>query len=173
LRQVHRRDRRIDTAPGHFVEGLRQGGVQFTDELTAADGGRVGGAFATDQDDAGGQGVGFSANHSTIKLRSHRPGAGEGKAGADHRVEKGFPAGTGGAGLALGLRLLEGVVDRHRKGRMRLVGQILDGAGHAIEEEGFGLILTIVPVRCSDQFLGLGDGYGGIKTGEDRFQTLA
>ena len=58
-----------------------------------------------------------------------------GEAGADHRVEKGLPAGAGGARVALALRLLKGVVDGDRKGRVRLLGEPVHRLRHAIEKE--------------------------------------
>ena len=54
--------------------------------------------------------------------RSHRPSAMDRKAGTDHCVEKGLPAGAYGSfGSNIALRLLEGVaVDGHREGRVGL-----------------------------------------------------
>ena len=72
LREVHRRDGRtvVAGAFGHLVEGLGQHGVQLAQELAAGDGGRVGGALAADEDDAGGEGVGAYAYDARVSVRS-------------------------------------------------------------------------------------------------------
>jgi hypothetical protein len=96
-----------------------------------------------------------------------------GEAGADHRVEKGLPAGAGGALVALALGLLEGVVDGDREGRVRLLGQAVHRLRHAVEEERLGLLLAAVAVGRGDQFLGLGHGQRGEEVGEDGPQRAA
>jgi hypothetical protein len=96
---------------------------------------------------------------SRIALGAHRPGAADGEAGLDDGGEKGVPTRVGRAFLAAALGLLEGVVDGHRKGRVRLLGQPVHGLGHAVEEEGFGLFLAAVAVGRGDEFLGLGHGH--------------
>ena len=106
-------------------------------------------------------------------FRPHRPGAGDGEAGADHRVEKGLPAGAGGAFVAIALGLLEGVVDGDRKGRVRLLGEAVHRLRHAVEEERLGLLLAAVAVGRGDQLLGLGHGERGEEVGEDGLQRAA
>ena len=106
-------------------------------------------------------------------LRPHRPGAADGEAGADHRVEEGVPAGAGGAVVAVALGLLEGVVDGDREGRVRLLGEAVHRLRHAVEEERLGLLLAAVAVGRGDQFLGLGHGERGEEVGEDGLQRAA
>ena len=60
LRQVHRRDvAALQVGERHGQLGLERG-----DELAARGGGRIGGARAADEDDAGGEGVGADADHA-------------------------------------------------------------------------------------------------------------
>ena len=107
------------------------------------------------------------------QFRSHRPSAADGETGADHRVEKGLPASAGCAFVALGLRLLEGVVDGDWKSWVRLLGETVHRLRHAIEEEGLRLLLAAMAVRRGDQFLGLGHGERGEEIGKDRLQRAA
>ena len=65
------------------------------------------------------------------------------------------------------LRLLEGVVDRDRESRVRLLGEAVHRLRHAVEEERLGLLLAAVAVRRGDQFLGLGHGERGEQIRED------
>ena len=51
---------------------------------------------------------------------------------------------------------------------MRLFGKAVHGLGHAVEEEGFGLLLAAVAVGCRHQFLGLGHGQRGKEVGKNR-----
>ncbi|MOA53496.1 hypothetical protein D3C78_1769640 [compost metagenome] len=50
---------------------------------------------------------------------------------------------------------------------MGLLGQVVHRCGHAIEEEGFGLVLAAMAIWGGHQFLGLGHGHGGVQAGED------
>ncbi len=43
---------------------------------------------------------------------------------------------------------------------MRLFGKVLHSLSHTFKEEGFGGGLVAVTIGESDQFLGLGNGYG-------------
>ena len=95
------------------------------------------------------------------------------EAGADHRVEKGLPAGAGCALVAFALGLLEGVVDGDREGRMRLLGESVHRLRHAVEEERLRLLLAAVAIGDGDQFLGLGHGERGEEVREDRLQRAA
>ena len=69
---------------------------------------------------------------------------------------------------ALALGLLDGVVAGDREGRMRLLGQAVHGLGHAVEEEGFGLLLAAVAVWRGHQFFGFGHGHRGEQVGKHR-----
>ena len=102
-------------------------------------------------------------------LRPHWPGAGDGEAGLDHRVEKGLPAGAGSAVCAVALGLLEGVVDGDREGRVRLLGEAVHRLRHAVEEEGLRLLLAAVAIGRGDQFLGLGHRERGEEVGKTGF----
>jgi hypothetical protein len=124
---------------GHGVQRLGQHRVQFADEVAAGNGGASAGRVAADQDDAGGQGVGAGTNHAVAQLCAHRPSAVNSEAGAQHGRQEGLPAGSWRCLPRLGVGLLEGVVDRDRKGRMCLLGQVVHGRGHAVQKEGFGL----------------------------------
>ncbi len=106
-------------------------------------------------------------DHAVCSLRSHRPSAADGEAGADHCVEEGLPAGACCAFVAIALGLLEGVVDGDRKGRVRLLGEAVHRLRHAVEEERLRLLLAAVAVGRGDQFLGLGHGERGEEVGED------
>jgi hypothetical protein len=127
-------------------------------------------------------------DHAVAKLRAHGPGAGDGKASADHGVEKGLPAGAGhpweggrparhktraGRPRSQGFGLLEGVVDRDRKGRVRLFGEAVHRLRHAVQEELLGLFLAAVAVGRGDQFLGLGHGQRGEEVGKDGLERAA
>ena len=68
------------------------------------------------------------------------------EASTNYRVEKGFPASTGSAPVALALRLLEGVVDSDRKRGMGLVGKALHRQRHAGEEELLCLLLAAMAI---------------------------
>ena len=91
LRQVHRRDvAALEVGERHGQLSLERG-----DELAARGGGRVGGARAADEDDAGGEGVGvLRRSCGCSQLRAHRPSAADGEASANHRVEERLPAGA-------------------------------------------------------------------------------
>ena len=66
LRQVHRRDvAALQVGERHGQLGLERG-----DELAARGGGRVGGARAADEDDAGGEGVGARCRSCGCRVRS-------------------------------------------------------------------------------------------------------
>ena len=71
------------------------------------------------------------------------------------------------------LRLLEGVVDGDREGRVRLLGEAVHRLRHAVEEERLGLLLAAVAVWRRDQLLGLGHGERGEEVGKDRPQRAA
>ena len=116
--------------------------------------------------------VAIPTNHRLI-LRPHRPSAGDGETGTDHRIEEGLPAGAGGAFLAIALRLLEGVVDGDRKGRVRLLGEAVHRLRHAVKEERLRLLLAAVAIRRGNQFFGLGHGERGEEVGEDGLQRAA
>ena len=131
LCQVHWRD----VAALEVGERVGQFGLERVEELAAGGGGRVSGARAADEDDAGGEGVGVHSSHSIAEFRPHRPCTADGEARADHRVEEGLPSGAGGAFGALALRLLEGVIDGDREGRMRLLGQAVHRLGHAVRKK--------------------------------------
>ena len=131
------------------------------------------GARAADEDDAGGEGVGVDASTCGFALGSHRPGAADGEASADHRVEEGLPAGAGGAFGAVALGLLEGIIDSDREGRVRLLGEAVHRLGHAVEEERLGLLLAAMAVGSGDQLLGLGHSERGEEVGEDGPQRAA
>src|SRR5262249_62255175 len=107
-------------------------------------------------------------------LRPDRPSPGDGEARSDHRTEKSIPASTGGSlPVAFGLRLLEGVADRDREPRVRLLDETTHRVRHAFEEERLRLDLTPVPVWRGDQLLGLGHGESREEIGEDRLQRAA
>ena len=154
-------------------ERVGQLGLERVEELAARGGGCIRGARAADEDDAGGEGVGASADASGCSFRPHRPGAADGKAGADDRVEEGLPARAGGAVCAVALGLLEGVVDGDWEGRVRLLGEAVHRLRHAIEKEGLCLLLAAVAIGAGDQFLGLGYGERGEEVGEDGPQRAA
>ena len=75
--------------------------------------------------------------------------------------------------LALALGLLEGVVDRDRKGRMRLLSETMHRLCHAVEEKCLGLLLAAVAIRRGDQFLGLRHGERSEKFRKDGPQRTA
>jgi len=50
---------------------------------------------------------------------------------------------------------------------VRLLGEPVHRLRHAVEEEGFRLLLAAVAVGRGDQLLGLGDGERGEEIGED------
>jgi hypothetical protein len=52
---------------------------------------------------------------------------------------------------------------------VRLLGEPVHRLGHAIEEEGLGLLLAAVAVGRCHQFFGLGHGQRGEKIGENGF----
>ena len=147
---------------------LRQLGLERGDELAAGGGGGVGGALAADEDDAGGEGVGADANCMRAP-RSVRIGqvplmAKPASMTAARKVSQPVlvvPL------VAIALRLLEGVVDGDREGRMRLLGEAVHRLRHAVEEESLGLLLAAVAVGRGDQLLGLGHGERGEEIGED------
>ena len=96
------------------------------------------------------------------------------KPALNHRIEKGFPAGAGGAVQSLSaLGLLEGVVDGDREGWMRLLGEAVHRLCHAVKKERLRLLLAAVAVGRGDQFLGLGHGERGEEIGEDGLQRTA
>ena len=90
-----------------------------------------------------------------FSLCAHRPGTADGKTGVDDCGQEGVPAGIGRSINSVTLRLLEGVVDGHREGRMRLVAESMHCLRHAVEEEGLGLLLAPMAVGRGDQLLGL------------------
>ena len=144
LREVHRRDvAALEVGERHGQLGLERG-----DELAARGGGGRVGARAADEDDAGGEGVGRLAAHTAVVLGAHRPGAADGEPGADHGVKECLPAGAGRAVDRIALGLLEGVVDRDREGRVRLLGEAVHRLRHAVEEERLGAVLAAVASRA-------------------------
>ena len=94
------------------------------------------GARPADEDDAGGEGV-VARNRAVALACSVRIGQVplNAKAGPNHSVQKCLPTGTGSSVLAIALGLLECVVNRDRKRRMRLLGETVHRLRHAIEEE--------------------------------------
>ena len=71
------------------------------------------------------------------------------------------------------LRLLEGVVDGDREGRVRLFHETAHRLSHAVEEEGLGGVLTSVAVGRSHQFFGLRHGQRREQVREHRLQGAA
>ena len=170
LRQVHR----CDVAVLEVGERVGQLGLERGDELAARGGGRIRGARAADEDDAGGEGVGADAIDCEL-LSSVRIGqvplmAKPARITASRKVSQ--PVLAVPSSL-VALRLLEGVVDGDRKGRVRLLGEAVHRLRHAVEEECFRLLLAAMAVRRGDQLLGLGHGERGEEIGEDRLQRAA
>ena len=56
---------------------------------------------------------------------------------------------------------------------MRLLGEPVHGAGHAVQKEGFGRFLAAVAVGRGDQFFSLGDRQCGEQIGKYRLQRAA
>ena len=171
LRKIHRRDiAALQMGERHGQLGLKRG-----HEIATSGGRCIGSVRAADKDDAGGEGVGALSDHSTVVFCPHRPGAGDGEAGFDNGGQEGVPASAGGTALsiALALRLLEGVVDGYRKGRVRLLGEAVHRLGHAVEKEGLRLFLAAVAVGSGYKLLGLGHGESGKEFGKDRLQRAA
>src|SRR5260221_8932279 len=100
-------------------KGKRQLSLERSDEVAPHGGGRVWCALTADQHNAGGECVGADTDRAGASLSAHRPSTGDCKPGADDRVEEGLPATARRAGLALALRLLEGVVDGDWEVRVR------------------------------------------------------
>ena len=75
--------------------------------------------------------------------------------------------------VVVALRLLEGVVDGDREGRVRLLGEAVHRLRHAVEKERLRLLLAAVAIGRGDQLLGLGHGERGEEVGEDRLQRAA
>ena len=100
-------------------------------------------------------------------------GAGNGEAGMDHCVEEGVPTGASDAVRAHRSRLLKRVVDRDRKGRMRMFGEPMHRLRHTVEEECLRLLLAAVTVGRGDQFLGFGHGQCSEEVREDGLQGAA
>ena len=90
-------------------------GLERGDELAPGGQGRVVGAPAADQDNGGGEGVGAHADHAVGKFGAHGPCARNGETRTNHGVKKRLPSSAGSPRFALGLRLLEGIVDRGRE----------------------------------------------------------
>ena len=152
LREIDRGHRGMlaARATGHFVESFGEGGVQFADEFTAGDGRSVGGAFAADEDDAGGEGISIISDHATLPFSPHRPSASERKTGSDYCIEEGLPSGTSGTRVILTLILLKSVIDADWKIRMRLISEAMHSLSHAIEEKCFCFFLATMAVGCSN-----------------------
>ena len=165
LRQVHRRD----VAALQMRERLRQLGLERGDELAARGGGCIGGALAADEDDAGGEGIGARCRSCGCS-RSVRIGQVPlmAKPASNHCIQKGLPASTGGAVVAIALGLLESVVDGDREGRMCLLGESVHRLRHAVEEERLCLLLAAVAIGRGHQFLGLRHGKRGEEIRERR-----
>ena len=85
LREIDWCDRRVDAATGHVEQSLGQLSIKFAQKFTAADRGGIGGAFAADEDDAGGKCISAGTNHAVAEFGTHRPRAGQGKASTNHR----------------------------------------------------------------------------------------
>ncbi len=166
LREVDRGD----VARLELVERRRQLGVQGLEELAAGGLGGIDGPRPADQHDRGGEGVGAGADHPVAELGPHWPGAGDGEAGADDAGQEGLPAGARGAGLAIGLGLLEGVPDRRGESRVGLLGEPVEGTRHPLQEEPFRLLLAAVAVGGGDELAGLGHGKRGEQLGIDAFE---
>ena len=91
LRQVHRGDvAALEVGEGHGQLGLERG-----EELTARGGGRIGCSVCGKRGRCWRQGRWYRCRLPGLLLCAHRPGAGDGEAGADHSVEEGLPAGAG------------------------------------------------------------------------------
>ena len=153
---------------------LRQFGLERVDELAARGGGRISRARAADEDDAGGEGVSADPDRPSSAFGPHRPGAADSEAGritASRKVSQ--PVLAVPPLIAFGLRLLEGVVDGDREGRVRLLGEPVHGLRHAVEKEGLRFLLAAVAIGRGDQFLGLGHGERSEEIRENRLQRAA
>ena len=105
-------------AIGHRIERDGQFGFELVEELAPRGRGRIRGARAADEDDAGGEGIGIFGDNATSTFCPHWPSAADSKSCANHGVKKCLPACAGSARIVLALRLLEGIINRNRKGWM-------------------------------------------------------
>ncbi|EEF27749.1 conserved hypothetical protein [Ricinus communis] len=160
LREVNRRHRRYAFGPAnHHVDGLRHFLFELAQKLAARDGRRARVAFAAHEHDARRQGVIAASDHAIAKLRSHRPSATNREACAQHRFEECLPTGVARSDVR-GVRLLEGVINRGREGRVRVVGHAAHRMGHAGEKKLLSRFLSAVAIRRGHQLFGFRNGDG-------------
>jgi hypothetical protein len=152
LREVHWRD----VARLQMPQRLRQLPLERGHELPPRRRRRIRRSRPAYEDDAGGKGVGVSANHAVAQFRPHGPSTAGAKSRANDCIKKRLPTSASGAGFALALRLFESVVNRNGKSWVRLLGEPAHRARHAFEEERLRLVLAAVSVWRSDQLLALG-----------------
>ena len=169
LGEVHR----SDVAGLEVGEGGGEFGLECGDELPSGGEGGVVRARATDQDDAGGEGVGAHADHAVAEFSAHGPSASNSETSANHGVKESLPPGAGGTCLAFGFGLLEGVVDGDGEAGMCLLGQPRHSLSHTGHKEGSCSFLTPVAVRGGHQLFGLRHGDGGKEIRKNRPQRVA
>ena len=155
-----------DAAAAQGLDGLGEGAAQLAHEAAAVGHGGVLGTGPQHEDDGGGQGVGSGGHHAVPQLGAHGPGGGDAPAGADHALEDRGPA-RGCPSIDAGLRLLEGVVDRHRVVRVGAPTGVGEDGAEAVLEEVPRPVPAAVTVLVGDQLLGLGDEHGGEEGGVD------
>src|SRR4051812_17682825 len=95
--------------------------------------------------------VGFDTAHSLSHFCPHRPSPTSRKPSRDNSIQKSFPTCTSGPVFTITLRLLEGVINCDRKGRMRLLREPVHRARHPFQEERLGIPFSTVTIRCSNK----------------------
>src|SRR5207249_2360064 len=105
--------------------------LESSDEIAARGCGRIGRAWAANEDDAGGEGVGTRTDHSIAQFSSHWPGTGDRESGLDDGPQEGIPARIRRTVSPVIFGLLKGVVDSDRERRMCLFGESVHRLRHA------------------------------------------
>lgn len=154
LSEVHGRN----VATLQVRDGCGKLALERGDELAPRGRLGAGGPRPTYENYAGGKRIGADANRTRQPLRSHRPGAAEGKTRADDSFKERVPASTRSADSVITLRLLERVIDGDRKHWVALIGEPAHRSRHSLEEERLGFLLGAVAVRRRNQLLRLRHG---------------
>ena len=170
LREVHRRD----VAALEVGERRGQLGLECGDELAARGGGRVGGARAADEDDAGGRALVPMPIMRSASLRAHRPSAADGKASVESPRRGRSPSRCWPCPSSLvALGLLEGVVDGDGKAGCACSARRCIACVMPSRKNVSAFSLLAVTIRRRDQFLGLGHSERGEEIRKDRLQRTA